>query len=158
MFANIFSYSVSFLLTLFMVCFAMQKLLSFFFFQDLYCSITALQWGVTFCFIKSETAIHIHISPYHLPLASPSPPRYATPRGGHKAPSWSPCAMRLLPTSYLTFGSVYTSSPLSHFIPDYPSPSLCAQIHSLCLYLYSCPAPRFVRTSFSFFLDSIYMR
>ena len=47
-----------------------------------------------------------------------------------------------------TFGSVYRSMPLSHFVPAYPSPSLCPQVHSLCLHLYSCPAPRFIRTIF----------
>ena len=36
----------------------------------------------------------------HLP---PSHPPHPTPLGGHKAPSWSPCAMRLLPTSYLFY-------------------------------------------------------
>ena len=46
---------------------------------------------------------------------------------------------------YFTFGSVHISMPLSHFIPAYPSPSLCPQVHSLCLCLYSCPAPRFFR-------------
>ena len=56
---------------------------------------------------------------------------------------------------YFTFGSVYMSMPLSHFVPAYPSPSLCPQVHSLRLRLYSCPAPRFIRTIF--FLDSIYM-
>ena len=49
---------------------------------------------------------------------------------------------------YFTFGSVYMSMPLSHFIPAYPSPSPCPQVHSLCLCLYSCPAPRFFRTIF----------
>ena len=39
-----------------------------------------------------------------------------------------------------TFGSVYMSMPLSHFIPAYPSPSTCHQVHSLHLHLYSCPA------------------
>ena len=34
-------------------------------------------------------------------------------------------------------------------------PSPCRQVHSLHLHLYSCPAPRFIRTIF--FLDSIYM-
>ena len=33
--------------------------------------------------------------------------------------------------------------PLSHFIPAYPSPSPCPQVHSLHLRLYSCPVPRF---------------
>ena len=47
---------------------------------------------------------------------------------------------------YFTFGSVYMSIPLSHFVPAYPSPSPCPQVHSLCLCLYSCPAPRFFRT------------
>ena len=45
--------------------------------------------------------------------------------------------------------------PLSHFVPAYPSPSPYPQVHSLLLHLYSCPAPRFLRTIF--FLDSIYM-
>ena len=56
-----------------------------------------------------------------------------------------------------TFGSVYKCMPLSHFVPGYPSPSICPQVHSLHLRLYSCPAPRFFRTFF-FFLDSVYMR
>ena len=55
-----------------------------------------------------------------------------------------------------TFGSVYMSMPLSHFVPASPSPSPCPQVHSLRLCLCSCPAHRFFRTSF-FFLDSIYM-
>ena len=48
---------------------------------------------------------------------------------------------------HFTFGSVYMSVPLSHFVPAYPSSSLC-QVHSLRLRLYSCPAPRFMRTIF----------
>ena len=54
---------------------------------------------------------------------------------------------------YFTFGSIYISMLLSHFVPAYLSPSLCPQVHSLHLHLYSCPAPRFFRT---IFLDSIY--
>ena len=60
---------------------------------------------------------------------------------------------------YFTFGSVYMSMPLSHFVPAYPSPSPspspCPQAHSLHLHLYSCAAPRFFRTivfCFLFFL------
>ena len=52
---------------------------------------------------------------------------------------------------YYTFGSVYMSMPLSHFIPAYPSHSPCPQVHSLHLCLYICPAPRFFRTIFFFF-------
>ena len=41
---------------------------------------------------------------------------------------------------YFTFGSVYMSVLLSHFIPASPYP-LCHQVHSLHLRLYSCHAP-----------------
>ena len=50
---------------------------------------------------QSESAICTHISPYPLPLEHPSHPPYPTPLGHHKAPSWSPCALRQLPTSHL---------------------------------------------------------
>ena len=49
---------------------------------------------------------------------------------------------------YFWFGSVYMSLPLSQFVAAYPSPSLCPQVHSLSLCLYSCPAPRFFITFF----------
>ena len=59
-----------------------------------------------------------HISSFlHLP---PSHPPYPTPLGGHKAPSSSPCAMRLLPTSYLFY--------IWQCIYVHATPSLC---HSL---------------------------
>ena len=112
---------------------------------------------VSFCFITKWISYTYTYIPYLLPLASPSLPPYHTPLGGHKAPSWSPCAMWLLPTSYLFhICSVYMSMPLSHFVPAYPSPALCPQVHSLRLCLYSCPAPRFIRTFF-FFRFHIYV-
>ena len=49
---------------------------------------------------------------------------------------------------YFTFGSIYMSMPFSHFVPAYPSPSPCPQVHCLHLCLYSCPAPRFIRLFF----------
>ena len=59
---------------------------------------------------------------------------------------------------YFTFGSVCMSMPLSHFVPAYPSPSPCPQVHSLRLHLYSCPALRFSRTIILIiFLDFIYI-
>ena len=46
----------------------------------------------------SESALCIQsISPYPLPLEPPSHPPYPTPLGGHKAPSWSPCAVPFCP-------------------------------------------------------------
>ena len=55
---------------------------------------------------------------------------------------------------YFTFGSVYMSVLLSHFVPASPSPGSCPQVHSLHLRLYSCPATRLISTVF---LDSIYV-
>ena len=49
------------------------------------------------------------------------------------------------------------SMPLSHFVPAHTSPSPYPQVHSLPLRLYSCPAPRFVRTFFFFFRFHIYV-
>ena len=51
---------------------------------------------------------------------------------------------------YFTFGSLYMSVPLSHFVPAYPSSSPRPQVHSLCLQLYSCPATKFISTFFFF--------
>ena len=66
------------------------------------------------------------------------------------------CATREALAIYFTFGSVYMSVLLSHFVPAYSSPSPCPQVHSLRLRLYSGPAPRFFRTFF-FFFYSIYI-
>ena len=101
--------------------------------------------------------MHIHISPYPLPLASPTHPPYPTLLGGHKAWADLPVLCSCFPLAIcFTFGSVYMSMLLSHFISAYPSPSLYAQVHSLHLHLYSCPAPRFFRTIF-FFRFHIYV-
>ena len=47
---------------------------------------------------------------------------------------------------YFTYGSVFMSDLISHFIPPYPSP-LCPHVRSLRLWLYSCPANRFIEMS-----------
>ena len=80
-----------------------------------------------------------------LPPTLPIPPLYVATNHWAHLPvlcSYFPLAI------YFTFGSVYMSMLLSHFIPAYPSPSSCPQFHLLCLRLYSCPAPRFIRTIF----------
>ena len=94
----------------------------------------------------------------HIPSLMSLPP---TPLGHRKAPSQSPCAMLLLPTSQLFYiwqciyvGATLTSSQLR-------PPTLCLQVHSLRLPLYAYPATRFISTIFCWFvcfLDSIYMR
>ena len=98
-----------------------------------------------------------HISSLlHLPPTLPIPPLQVVTKHRADIPVLCGCFPLAI---YFTFGSIYKSMPLSHFIPAYPSPSPCPQVHSLHLRLYSCPAPRFFRTIFFYFLflDSIYM-
>ena len=93
----------------------------------------------------------LHLSPPTFPI---SPLQVVTK---HRADLPVLCGCFAL-AIYFTFGSIYMSMPLSHFVPAYPSPSPCPQVHSLSLRIYSCPAPRFFRTAFLFFfLHSIHM-
>ena len=64
----------------------------------------------------------MHTSPYPLPLASPSRPPYPIPLGGHKALRLPVLCGRFPLAIGFTFGSVYMSMPLPHFVPAYPSP------------------------------------
>ena len=99
--------------------------------------------------------IYPHISSLlRLPPTLPLPPLQMVTKQG--ADLFVLCSCFPL-ASYFTFSSVYMSMPLSHFVPAYPSPSPCPKVHSLRLHLYSCPAPRFIRTILIFFLGSTYM-
>ena len=71
-----------------------------FFLIDLYWSIVAVLVSVA---QQSKSAICVHMSAYPLPLEPPSHPPSPTPLGHHKAPSRSPCAVLLLPTSQLFY-------------------------------------------------------
>ena len=100
----------------------------------------------------------------YIPLSPPScislPPSLSHPdrRSVTKHRTNLPVLCGCFPLAiYYTFGSVYMSMPLSHFVPAYPSHSPCPQVHSLRLRLYSCPAPRFFRTTFFFFRFHIYV-
>ena len=98
--------------------------------------------------------IYAHIpSLLHLPPTLPNPPLQVVTK--HQADLLLLCGCFPL-AIYLIFSSVYMSRLLSHFLPNYPSPSLCPQVHSLHLRLYSCPGPRFFRPIF-FFRFHIYM-
>ena len=112
-----------------------------------------------FLLYNKVNQIYIYIFPHissllHLPPSLPIPPLQVVTK--HRPDiavlgGYFPLAI------YFTFGSVYMSMPLSHVVSAYPSPTLCPQVHSLCLRLYSCPAPRFFRTTYIYICDSIYM-
>ena len=95
-----------------------------------------------------------HISSLlHLPATLPIPPLQVDTKQQADLPVLCSCFLLAI---YFTFGSVYMSMPLSHFIPAYPCPSLCPQVHSLRLSLFlSCP--QVLQNHFFFVLDSIYM-
>ena len=107
------------------------------------------------CVEKKQQYIYPHISSLlHLASTLPIPPLWVVTK--HRAHLPVLCACFPL-SIYFTFGSVYTAMPLFHSVPAYPSPTLCPQVHSLRLHLYSCPALKFFRTFIFIFLDSIYM-
>ena len=111
-----------------------------------------------FLLYNKVNQLYIYIYPHIssllcLPPTLPIPPLQVVTKHRADLPVLCGCFPLAI---YFTFGSVYMYMPLSHFVPAYPSPSPCPQVHSLRLRLYSCPAPRFFRTFF-FSLDSIYM-
>ena len=92
--------------------------------------------------------IYSHIpSLLHLPPTLPIPPLQVVTKHWADLPVLCGCFPLAI---YFTFGNVYMSMLLSHFVPAYPAPSPCPQIHSLRLRLYSCPACRFIRTIYFF--------
>ena len=110
-----------------------------------------------FLLYNKVNQLYVYIYP-HIPSLLSFPPTLPIPPlqvvTEHQADLPVQCSCFPL-ASCFTFGSVYMSVLLSHFVPASPSPSPCPQVHSLRLRLYSCPAPRFIRTVFLF--DSIYM-
>ena len=76
--------------------------------------------------------IYPHISSLlHLPPTLPIPPLQVVTK--HRADLPVLCGCFPL-ASYFTFGSICKSMPPSHFVPAYPSPSPCPQVHSLRLH------------------------
>ena len=91
----------------------------------------------------------------NLPRILPHP----TPLGYHRAPGWSPCLKKQLPTSCFTYGNIHVSVLLSQFTSPSPSSSV-SKVCSLCLSPYSCPVNTFVSTILNegFLIAGIYQR
>ena len=69
-----------------------------------------------YIYICPDNSSLLHLPPSHLP--------YPTPVGGHKHRADLPVLCGCFPLAIcFTFGSVYMSMPLSHFLPAYLSPS-----------------------------------
>ena len=101
--------------------------------------------------------IHPHISSFlcHSPSHPPIPPLQVVTK--HRVDLPGLCGCFPLAIGFI-FGSVYMSMPLSHFVPAYPSPSPCPQVHSpVGLCLYSPLAPRFFMIIFFFLRFHIYV-
>ena len=99
--------------------------------------------------------IYLHIpSLLRLPPTQPIPPLQEVTKHRDDLPVLCSCFPLAI---YFTFGSVYISMVLSHFVPAYPSPSPCPQVHFPRLCLYSCLAPRFIRTIFFLFRFHTYV-
>ena len=113
-----------------------------------------------FLLYNKVNQLYIYIYPHIssllcLPRTLPIPPLQVVTKHQADLPVLCGCFPLAI---YFTFANVYMSMPPSHFVPAYPSPSPCPQVHSLVgLCLYSHLAPRFFMTSFFFFLHSIYM-
>ena len=133
-----------------------------FIYFNIFIGVRLLYNGVlSFCFITKWISYTFTYIPISLPSCVSLPPTLPIPPllvvTKHRADLPVLCT-RLPLAIYSTFGSVYMSMPLSHFVPAYPSPSPCPQVHSLVgLRLYSCLAPKFFMTFFFFFRFHIYL-
>ena len=95
--------------------------------------------------------IYTHISSSSASILLP----HSTPLGHYRAPSWAPCAVQQLVTSYLfhTWSCINVSATL----PIHSTLTFGPCVHmsdTLYVSLYSCPANSFIST---IFLDFIYM-
>ena len=86
---------------------------------------------------QSESAICIHMSPYPLPLVSPSHPPYPTPLGHHKAwsRSISLCYAAASHQPTILYLVMYICRCYPHFAPASPSHPMSSSLFSVYLFI-----------------------
>ena len=122
----------------------------FFFLIDLYWSIIASQYCVSFC-CTTKWISYVYT---HVPI---SPPSWASlpsslSHSSRSLQSTKPISLCYAAASHqptILHSVVYICWCYSS--TQLPLPTPCPQVHSLCLPLYSCPAARFISTIFFFF-------
>ena len=118
---------------------------------DLYWSIIASQYCVSFC-CTTKRISHMHT---HVPISPPSYSLHPTPLGHAKHQADLPVLCCCFPpANYFTFGSVYMSMLLS-LCPSFPLPP---RVLKSILFVYLFIPALQLGSSAPFFLDSVYIR
>ena len=110
--------------------------------------VVSLQYCVSFCYTMKWISYMYTYIPYLLNLPPTSNP-HPTHLGHHRAPSWAPCALQQVPTSYLFYTRlcIYVNPNL----PMHPTPLSPPRVHMFILYICVCIPALQIGSSVPFF-------
>ena len=110
--------------------------------------IIALQCCVSFCCRATWTSCKYTYVPSLLNLPAPPAPSHPSRLSQGTGLGWTPCVMYQLATGCFTRGNAYVPMLLSiHPTLSFPW-CVYKSILYVCVFLYSCPAKRFISTIF----------